>query len=72
MASESSSEPNPLYGGISRGGRDCGSDLYLIFSNSSEGKKCKKICEYFFIPLKFLNLRIIILHLHFDSYMIVC
>lgn len=41
MASESSSEPNPLYGGISRGGRGSGSALYLIFSNSSEGKEMK-------------------------------
>jgi len=32
---ESSSEPNPLYGGISRGGNTPGGALYLIESNTS-------------------------------------
>ena len=39
VASESSSEPNPLYGGISRGARGSGSALKLMLSNSSADKK---------------------------------
>ena len=36
---ESSSEPNPLYGGIGRGASGAGSALYLIAAKSSINKR---------------------------------
>lgn len=43
---ESSSEPKPLYGGISRGGKIPGGALYLMPSKESSFRESRRACQH--------------------------